>query len=376
MINTIIIGGGAAGLSCAVCLQRKKIPFILLDKNERIGSEWLNRYDRLHLHTPRYHSGLPYFEIPHRYPRYLSKNDFAAYLNEYAQQFDIKPKFNQKVIEVKEVNNQWEVTTETDKFNALNLIIATGYTRTPVQPDIEGIENFKGEVIHSSQYKNGEKFKNKNVLVVGFGNSACEIGICLHEHRAFPALSVRGGVNILPRDIAGIPIITIAIGQQWLTKLSTGFTDLINQPLLRFLNGNVAKLGLQKLPYGAMTQIIKHKKIPLIDVGTVKLIKEKKIKIYPGIKRITSDGVEFTNGEKETFDAIIFATGYKPGLDDFLKSNSNLTSAYTDNNLPNLYFCGFTMSITGMLRRIAIEAKQIAERISKRSATPSEVVHR
>ena len=375
MINTIIIGGGAAGLSCAVCLQRKKIPFILLDKNERIGSEWLNRYDRLHLHTPRYHSGLPYYEIPRRYPKYLSKDDFAAYLNEYAKQFDIKPKFNQKVVEAKEINNQWEVITETEKFDALNLIIATGYTRTPVQPHIEGIENFKGDVIHSSQYKNGEKYKNQKVLVLGFGNSACEIGICLHEHQAFPALSVRGGVNILPRDIAGIPIITIAIGQRWLTKLSTGFTDLINQPLLRFLNGDVFKSGLNKLPYGAMTQIIKHKKIPLIDVGTVKLIKEKKIKIYPGIKRITSDSVEFTNGEKEKFDAIIFGTGYKPGLDDFLRKNYNPPSAYTNDNLPNIYFCGFTMSITGMLRRIAIEAKKIAERISRLSATMSEDVH-
>jgi cation diffusion facilitator CzcD-associated flavoprotein CzcO len=369
--NTIIIGAGAAGLSCAVCLERKKIPFILLDKSEKIGSEWSHRYDRLHLHTPRYHSSLPYFKIPGHHPKYLSKNDFAAYLNEYAEKFNIKPKFNQKVIEVKEVNKQWEVITETDKFHGLHLIIATGYARKPVQPHIEGIENFQGDIIHSSQYKNGEKYKNKNVLVVGFGNSACEIGICLYEHKAFPALSVRGGVNILPRDIAGISLITIAIGQQWLTKLSTRMTDLINRPLLRFITGDEAKLGLKKLPYGAMTQIIKYKKIPLIDVGTVKLIKEKKIEIYPGIKKITSEGVEFTNGKQEDFDAIIFATGYEPGLDDFLQGKNNPISASNDNNLSNVYFCGFNISPTGMLRKIAIDAKEIAERISKASATIS-----
>lgn len=303
-------------------------------------------------------------------PKYPSKNEFAQYLNEYADAFNIKIDLNQKVIEVNRVNNQWEVSTEKNKFIASQLIIATGYARKPIQPFVEGIENFKGEIIHSSEYRNGAKYKNNNVLVVGFGNSACEICICLHEHEAFPALSVRGGVNILPRDIAGISVTTIAIGQRWLTKLSTRFTDLINQPLLRLINGDIRRLGLNKAPYGAMTQIIKYKKIPLIDIGTVKLIKQKKIKIYPAIKRITPAGVEFINGEKEKFDAIIFATGYEAGLEDFFsKNHSSLmeSNSSVGNNFANLFFCGFNISSTGMLREIGIEAKQIAERIFKQS---------
>ncbi|MGZ5135829.1 MAG: flavin-containing monooxygenase, partial [Flavitalea sp.] len=184
--NTIIIGAGAAGLSCAVCLQRKKIPFILLEESERIGNEWWKRYDRLHLHTPKFHSGLPYFKIGSQLPKYPSKNEYAQYLNEYAEAFNIKIDLNQKVIEVNRVNNQWEVSTEKNKLIASHLIIATGYARKPMQPFVEGIENFKGEIIHSSEYRNGAKYKNNNVLVVGFGNSACEISICLHEHEAFP----------------------------------------------------------------------------------------------------------------------------------------------------------------------------------------------
>jgi cation diffusion facilitator CzcD-associated flavoprotein CzcO len=367
--NTIIIGAGAAGLACAACLKKSGIPFILLEKNNRVGEEWRSRYDRLHLHTPKQHSGLPYFPIPSKFPKYLSKNDFADYLEQYAATFELVPLFNQKVVSVHRRNENYEVVTSQGIFRSRNLIIASGYASTPVKPPLHEYNNFAGEVIHSSEYKNGEPFKNKNVLVVGFGNSACEIAICLYEHGAFPALSVRSGVNIIPREIGGISIITLAIAQQAITKLSPRLTDLINKPILRLMNGDVRKLGLQKLPYGPFTQVVKHKKIPLLDIGTMELIKEGKIHVFAGIKAISSNEVEFTDGRKEHFDSIIYATGYQTCINDFLKSHIDIESRQagniTETNLPNLYFCGFNVSSTGMLREIGIEARKIAKVIAR-----------
>jgi len=369
-IDTVIIGASAAGLASAVCLKQHEIPFILLEQYDHVASEWSNRYDRLHLHTPKNLSGMPYFKIPSIYPTYVSKNDYATYLKEYSETFDVKPLFNQKVIRAERKENMWEVITTKNKFISKNLIVATGYSGKPVKATWKGMDHYQGEIIHSSQYKNGAVYRNKKVLVVGFGNSACEIAICLHEHQALPSLSVRNGVNIIPRDLVGIPIINIVIVENWLTKLSPALTDLLNAPVLRLINGDIKKYGLQKLSYGPMTQVTKYKKVPLLDVGTMNLIKKGILKVYPGIEEIKPGGVKFTDGREENFDVIIAATGFNPAFAEFLQGFEKVSDASgmplvsgRESGLPGLYFCGFHASPTGMLREIGIEAKRIARAI-------------
>jgi indole-3-pyruvate monooxygenase len=368
--DTLIIGASAAGLACAVCLKQYQIPFILLEQYDKVGVEWRHRYDRLHLHTPKKNSALPHFRMPGNYDKYVSKNDFVDYLQQYSDEFNIEPLFNRKVIQAYRKENNWETSTTTEKFISQNLIIATGYSRKPFQPEVKGIENFKGELIHSSQYKNGESYKGKKVLVIGFGNSACEIAIDLHEHHALPFLSARGGVNIIPRDIAGIPIVNIVVAESWLSKISPALVDAINKPILTLMYGRYKKYGLTKLPYGPITQITKHGRIPLLDIGTMNLIKKGKINVYPGIDQITSTGVRFTDGRVEKFDAIIFATGYESAVSEFLQGYDDVhPPGKKRNGLPNLYFCGFNLSPNGMLREIGIEAKKIAKALAAARAT-------
>ena len=131
---------------------------------------------------------------------------------------------------------------------------------------MEGLNSFKGMILHSSQYKNGAAFAGKNVLIVGFGNSGCEQAICLHEYGAHPSLSVRSAVNVLPRDIFGFSVLEIG-------KLTSIFppklADKINAPLIRMLVGDIKKLGLRKSTYGPREQIEKQKRIPLLDIGTM-----------------------------------------------------------------------------------------------------------
>jgi len=370
--DTIIIGASAAGLACAACLKQYQIPFILLEQSDEVGTEWTNRYDRLHLHTPKKHSGLPHLKMPANFHRYVAKNDFVDYLQQYAGTFNIQPLFNQKVIHVRRTGNSWEVFTTGEKFVSNNIIIATGYSRKPLQPSLKGMESFKGELIHSSQYKNGKSYEGKKVIVIGFGNSACEIAIDLHEHNAIPSLSVRNGVNIIPRDIAGISILDIVIGQSWLTKISPSLVDVLNKPLLSFIYGDLVKYGLKKLPYGPITQVVKYKRIPLLDIGTIRLIKFGKIKVHPGIDYIKENSLHFADGMVEKYDAIIFATGYEPAVAEFLEGYDKVSDetgnplvSGTESRLPGLYFCGFSLSPNGMLREIGIEAKRIAKALTK-----------
>src|SRR4029079_8537650 len=94
----------------------------------------------------------------------------------------------------------------------------------------KGMETFPGKILHSYGYKTGRDFKGQNVLVVGFGNSACEIAIDLYEQGAVPSMSVRSPVNVIPRDIMGIPILRLSLP---MSLLPPGLADKIIAPLMR-----------------------------------------------------------------------------------------------------------------------------------------------
>ncbi len=230
--------------------------------------------------------------------------------------------------------------------------------------------------MHSSQYRNGEPFRNQKVLVVGFGNSGGEIAIDLWEHGAQPSLAVRSPVNVIPRELLGIPILAIGIAQR---KLPPRWADALNAPILRTAMGDLTRYGLRKLPHGPVTQIQSDGRIPLIDVGTIKLIKRGQVAVQAGIERFTEDSVLFTDGKQGKFDAVILATGYRPQVNTFLEGASK---AYDENGTPfssgqemptpGLYFCGYYVSPTGMLREIALEARRISASIARKYVKAAE----
>ena len=225
--------------------------------------------------------------------------------------------------------------------------------------------------MHSSEYRNGELFRGKKALVVGFGNSGGEIAIDLCEHGVQVGLSVRSGVNLIPRELFGIPILTINILQG---QIAARLADAINAFILRFVIGDLTKYGLRKLPYGPITQMRQDARIPLIDVGTVKLIKDGQVKIYGEIREFCEDGVIFTDGRQIQVQAVVLATGYRPRVNAFLtgmaaaayNADGTPLSSGRESSMPGLYFCGYHVSPTGMLREIALEAKKISASIARK----------
>jgi cation diffusion facilitator CzcD-associated flavoprotein CzcO len=247
--------------------------------------------------------------------------------------------------------------------------MATGAYGMPRQIEIRGMESFPGKILHSSEYKTGKDFEGQEVLVIGFGNSACEIALDLHEQGAFPSMSVRSAVNILPRDVFGIPVLQLAL---LMDVFPPRIADKINAPLIRLLVGDISKLGLRKLPYGPMEQIQREQTVPLLDIGTVKLIREGHCRVYNEISFIDGKTVYFKSGRKKEFDAIVAAIGYSKGYEqDLLKVDQ---SRFQDLNVKSekqkyfgkdgLYFCGFYISPTGQFREIARDAKRIAKSIA------------
>jgi cation diffusion facilitator CzcD-associated flavoprotein CzcO len=291
----------------------------------------------------------------------------VTYLENYAKRFDLDIRFDQRVLSARRNDGQWKVQTQDVLHTSPNLVVACGYARQPLTPAWKGMETFRGKMIHSSEYKNGSEFNGKNVLVVGFGNSGGEIAIDLHEHGAKPGIAVRNAVNVIPRELAGIPILSISIVQ---SKSPDWLSDAINAPILRMAVGDITKYGLRKLPYGPATQISKDKRIPLIDVGTMKLIREGHITVYSGVEEFSGNRIRFEGGKEAEFDAVILATGYRPRVDEILQGVESAfdeegtpTSTGKESPVPGLYFCGYYISPAGMLREINLEAKQIASEI-------------
>jgi thioredoxin reductase len=306
--------------------------------------------------------------MPANYPRYPSRDQVVAYLEKYAEQFDLDIRLNQHVAAARRVADQWNVQTQDSLHSAPNLVVACGYSRQPLTPAWPGLESFPGKVIHSSAYKNGSGFKGQDVLVVGFGNSGGEIAIDLFEHGARSNIAVRQAVNVIPKEIAGIPFLNFAIPQN---HLPAWLADAINAPIVRLLIGDIRKHGLRKLPYGPIAQARRDKKIPLIDIGTMQLIRAGHVKVYSGVESVSGNRIRFEGGKEASFDALILATGYQPRVDEFLPEAQSAfdesgapTSTGKESSIPGLYFCGYYISPTGMLREIGIEAKQISAAIA------------
>lgn len=403
--NTIIIGAGPAGLAVAACLAKKGVDYIILEKTNEIAPAWKSHYDRLHLHTAKEYSALPYYPFPKLFARYPARQQVVRYLEDYADHFDIRPKFNHTVTDItcqqEGKKHIWQVTAQVNpkhdnkvfednpakqdkamqdmsnpqkseeklhQYTAQNLVIATGYNRVPQRPTWPGLDGFTGTILHSHEYKNGEPFKDKKVMVVGFGNSGAEISLDLWEHGAKPIQSVRSAVNVLPREVLGQPTLAMGIWQQ---HLPPKLIDAINTTTSKVLMGDLSKYGLKQLDKGPMQTLKEKAQVPMLDVGTIALIKQGEITVYPGIERFEGNEVIFTDGRRDVIDAMVLATGYRPCVDAFLSEQAVLNEQGTpkssgeESKLSGLYFCGFYISPAGMFREMAKEAKQIAKSIKK-----------
>ena len=361
--DAIIVGAGPAGLACAMTMRQAGFAAAVLEKADTVGSAWRRHYTRLY--TDRRHSGLPGMAMPESYPAYPSRVQMVDYLEAYAARFNIRPAFNTTVSNIRRDGAQWRAQTPQGPVSGPVMVVATGIADAPYRPAWPGSDNYRGSIVHSSNYRNPLPYAGKRVLVVGFGNSGGEIALDLANAGIDVALAVRGPVQVLPRDLLGFPILSWAILYR---RLPARFVDTINAPILRLATGSIEKLGLQRAAKGPRQMIEENGRVPLIDIGTLARIRDGSIRIRGGIDRFTPDGVVFANAREEQFDAVILATGFRPDLRRLIPDLDGVFNAHgmprvtgQETAAPGLYFCGHIASATGQLREIGIEAQRIAE---------------
>lgn len=204
----LIVGAGQSGLATAACLKELSVPCLILERDDCIASLWRRRcYDRVKLHLAKEYSQLPHLAHPPEAPTFLPKDDFIRYLDDYAERFQLRVALNREVVsaEYHEASGRWLVNARNTEDNgggaeelyaARYLVVASGENSEAAVPEIPGLAEFPGSVVHSSRYRKGRDYEGKAVLVVGSGNSGMEVALDVADGGAHTTcVVVRGQVT-------------------------------------------------------------------------------------------------------------------------------------------------------------------------------------
>jgi indole-3-pyruvate monooxygenase len=365
--DILVVGAGPGGLATSACVHHEGLAHVLLEREGQVANAWHRHYDRLHLHTTKTYSGLPWMAWPKTAPRYPTREQVVGYLQAYAAKHHIVPRLGVAVNAVERRGDRFTVDTSAGVMTPRIIVVATGYNSVPKLPSIPGLDSFDGSTIHSCEYKNAAPYRDKSTLVVGCGNSGAEIALDLAEQGVDVAMVVRGPVHVIPRDMLGRPTQHTSI---LLSYLPPGLRDAIAIVIMRLVVGDLSCFGITRPAVGPNRLIEESGRFPILDIGTIAMIKQGKIRVLPAVQEIFCNKVRFVDGAEHPFEAIILATGYTSGLDELIKGFEAIADARgrphrfgDETDIPGLYFVGFRNPATGALREIALEAPRVARSI-------------
>ena len=181
--NTIVIGGGQAGLAIGYYLARQGRDFVILEANDHIGASWRKRWDRLQLFTPARYSSLPGLPLSASAGTFLTKDEVADYLETYAFRFHLPVWMNTAVDALSRGDDRYLLTTGDHRLSADHVVVATGAFQHPRVPDFASQLDREIAQVHSSEYHNPTQLLDGDVLVVGAGNSGAEIALEVAQSR-------------------------------------------------------------------------------------------------------------------------------------------------------------------------------------------------
>lgn len=285
VLDTIVIGGGQAGLASGYHLQKKRLRFLILDASDEAGGSWPRYYDSLKLFSPARFSSMPGMKFPGDPNGYPKRDEVIRYLKDYGAKFQLSVRTNQRVASVEKDGDGFTVRTMAgDTFRARTLINATGSFHNPYTPVLPGQEAFQGRILHSSEYRNLEPFIHQRVVVVGRGNSAVQIGVELAEVSQ-TSLAVLRTVQFVKHKVWGQDV------HFW-----------------------VRLIGFDTFPFWRFGKTAPSSSAVNDSGGYKEKVAAGKPDQQPMFTSFYEDGVIWPNGTKEPVDTVIFATGYRPYL--------------------------------------------------------------
>lgn len=347
-----IVGAGPSGLSLARQLKAAGISFQIHEKHSGVGGLWdidnpgSPMYESAHFISSRTKSGFYDYPMPEDYPDYPHRKLILKYIRDFVAEFALEQhiRFNAQVVKTQQVESGWRVTeTGGEAFHYDYLVCASGINWQPQMPDIPG--EFNGQQIHSVDYRNVDSLKGKKVLVVGAGNSGCDIACDAAQVADKAFISVRRGYYFIPKHIMGVPADVYDARFPWLpTKIKQ-----LTFPWLLRLSARVPwKYGLPRPDHKMFES---H---PIMNDQLLHYLAHGDISAKADVARLDGDSVIFKDGSKEQIDAIIYATGYKSRIayvdDALLQYSGDRPDLYLNvfhRKLNNLFAIGFLETNSG-----------------------------
>jgi cation diffusion facilitator CzcD-associated flavoprotein CzcO len=309
-----IIGAGTSGVSAAVALADRGITPLLLDRADQVGSSWRSRYDRLRLNTGKQFSHLPDRPYPKGTPTFPTRDQVIDHIQRHASEDGIELRLNCAAQRLDRHEGQWRLTTSTGTVDAAQVVVATGFDHEPFVPDWPGRDQWPGDLIHSSQYRNPLPYNGKSVLVVGAGCSGMEIAYDLATGgaakvwlaiRTPPNVMLRAGPGGIPGDLIATPLYHAPIR----------FADAIARLSRRIDIGDLREFGLPVPAEGIFARSSRLGVAPaIIDKQIIAAIRDRSIQVVRGLESLNPHGVALADAEQINPGAIVCATGYRRGL--------------------------------------------------------------
>ncbi|WP_209021743.1 NAD(P)-binding domain-containing protein [Nocardioides sp. 503] len=352
-----VIGAGPSGLAAARNLQRAGIPWTGYELASGVGGLWdidgprSTVYESAHLISSKRTTEFAEHPMGDDVADYPSHRELLAYFRDFARRFDLTSGFRfetEVVAAAPHPDGGWTVTVEHAgeriEHRHAGVLVANGTLSEPSVPTFAG--EFDGEVLHTSAYKSPTVFAGKRVLIIGAGNSGCDIAVDAVHHAASVDLSVRRGYYFVPKYLFGKPADTLNQGR----PLPPRIKQAIDTRVLRMFTGDPTRFGFPEPDYKI------YESHPIVNTLVLHHLGHGDLRVRPDVERLDGDGVAFRDGTRSPYDVVVLATGYHlhyPFLDPALLRWSGRGSA------PDLYLNIFTQADRDLFVLGMIEASGI-----------------
>jgi cation diffusion facilitator CzcD-associated flavoprotein CzcO len=375
-----VIGAGSSGIAAAQVLHARGIPFDCFEKGSSVGGNW--RYDNdngmssayrsLHINTSRTQMAYRTFPMPDTLADYPSHWEIAAYFDSYVDHFGFRDRisFGREVTAVEPAGDVWRVTVsgETRDYDAV--LVANGHhwdERWP-EPPIPG--EFSGQVMHAHRYRVPDLFEGKRVVVLGIGNSACDIAVEASRVADKTFLAMRRGAYVIPKFVRGRP--TDESSGPFFSRLPLAVQRLLFAQLLKLTQGRMTDYGLPAPDHKLLEA---H---PTISSDLLPRLGHGDITVKPTIACYDGDLVEFADGSRERVDVVVCCTGYRitfPFLDQsVVSSRDNRVALYrhvVPPDRPGLFFIGLVQPLGSIMPLAEAQSEWVADLLERKASLPS-----
>lgn len=315
--DVIIIGGGQSALASAYFLQRSNLTYVILDDQSQSGGAWLHTWDSLTLFSPAEYSSLPGWMMPKSENKFPLKDEVISYLKAYEERYKIDVHRPVQVNSVHRNTEVFELQTTNGLYQSRTLISATGTWKKPFVPNVPGLDLFEGQQLHSAHYKNADDLKGKKVLVVGNGNSGAQI-LAEVSIGTSAVWAVQNPPEYLPDEVDGRVLFDVASAKYHAMQSGKEF--------------DASKYNLGKI---------------VMVPPVVEARERNALKFKLTFKTLTPTGVIWPDGTEETFDVVIWCTGFKYATDhlkslNIVDENGKIETKETKSTtIPGLYLVGY-----------------------------------